>query len=172
MAGIFCTHPAQADPVLESVWDFGVPLDYPVDGLVLAPDGYLWGFANYGGGLHKGAIFKVKPDGSDWRTVLSLTNNGLTNKGSVPQSRMILGNDGYMYGTTSAGGGLNGGTIFRISIDGKLTTLAELIDAGHRTFQSPLAISPYMETWFRAMTETFMEQRCKAASTMTERYFE
>ena len=53
--------------------------------------------------------------------------NVLTN-GAVP-NQLVRGSDGYFYGTT-ANGGTNGsyGTVFKISIDGVLTSLYSFTD--------------------------------------------
>jgi uncharacterized repeat protein (TIGR03803 family) len=45
-----------------------------------------------------------------------------TNDGAVPTG-LVQGNDGYLYGTTAWGGTTGGGTVFRISTNGVLTTL-------------------------------------------------
>lgn len=56
-----------------------------------------------------------------------LVNFDLTN-GSVPQASLVQGVDGSLYGTTwgggaNAGGGYNGGTVFKMTPTGTLTTL-------------------------------------------------
>jgi uncharacterized repeat protein (TIGR03803 family) len=43
--------------------------------------------------------------------------------GSNPRSALIQASDGSLYGTTSAGGANNGGTVFKITPSGTLTTL-------------------------------------------------
>src|SRR5215470_7436361 len=84
--------------------------------MVQATDGYLWGAAMNGGDYNCGAIFKVKPDGTDWQTVVSFSGTGGQNRGNSPASGLIRGLDGNFYGTTAyggTGGGASGnGTIF------------------------------------------------------------
>ena len=48
---------------------------------------------------------------------------GVFTNGAYPAAALVLGSDGYFYGT--AGGGTNGGngTVFKISTNGALTTL-------------------------------------------------
>ena len=43
--------------------------------------------------------------------------------GSTSESALIVGRDGNFYGTTSSGGANNKGTVFRLTTEGKLTTL-------------------------------------------------
>lgn len=43
--------------------------------------------------------------------------------GGYPEAGLIIGSDGYFYGTTSAGGSAGDGTVFKISSGGALTTL-------------------------------------------------
>jgi uncharacterized repeat protein (TIGR03803 family) len=43
--------------------------------------------------------------------------------GSVPAASLVLGADGYLYGTAQYGGLNSGGTVFRISFNGSLSTL-------------------------------------------------
>jgi uncharacterized repeat protein (TIGR03803 family) len=45
------------------------------------------------------------------------------NDGANPQAALVQGNDGYFYGTTSAGGENGYGTVFKMSASGELTSL-------------------------------------------------
>ena len=50
--------------------------------------------------------------------------------GADPQTGLILGSDGYVYGTTSEGGANGNGTIFRMSREGGLATLRSFAEDG------------------------------------------
>jgi len=101
--------------------------------LVYATNGCVYGLDAAGGSNHFGTIFKLTP-GDAFTTVV--TFNGLN--GLDPET-LVQGMDGNLYGTTEFGGpDYNGsfpsgsGTIFKMTLDGVLTTLAsrfELADA-------------------------------------------
>ena len=76
--------------------------------------GYLYGTARAGGDNNFGAIFKVKTDGTDYNALYSFA----TNTGTVPQSGVLLGSNGNLYGVTQEGGSALQGTIFSIDPDG------------------------------------------------------
>jgi uncharacterized repeat protein (TIGR03803 family) len=107
-----------------------------------ATDGYLWGTATNGGDYNCGAIFKVKPDGTDWQTVVSFSGTGGPNRGNIPASGLIRGIDGNFYGTTAyggTGGGASGfGTLFMITPAGVLTTLHDFTGSGAGTGATPM----------------------------------
>jgi uncharacterized repeat protein (TIGR03803 family) len=63
-----------------------------------------------GGAANLGTVFAVKADGSE--TVLHSFSGG--NDGASPVSDLIADSSGALFGTTSAGGAANAGTVFRI----------------------------------------------------------
>jgi uncharacterized repeat protein (TIGR03803 family) len=96
----------------------------PASGLIQATDGKLYGTTYIGGSNTTcnngcGTLFKISLKGS----LTTVYNFDLTH-GANPNSAMVEGSDGNLYGTTY-GGGTNGGwgTIFRLSANGTLTTL-------------------------------------------------
>ncbi len=94
----------------------------PIAGVAAGPDGYLYGTTSAGGTRGYGTVFKVSPNGT-LRTLANFT--GGTN-GQSPQGALVRGTDGKFYGTTNSGGANGLGTVFSISPDGVLTTLASL----------------------------------------------
>ncbi len=97
----------------------------PYAGLTLGNDGNLYGTTYYGGDANRyGSVFMVTTNGA--LTNLALFNNS---NGARPRSRLTLGSDGNLYGTTEAGGNtsLNGGygygTVFKVATNGVLTSL-------------------------------------------------
>ncbi len=97
----------------------------PLAGLLLANDGFLYGTTlyggyNYGGGRYGyGTVFKITIDG----TLTTLHSFDCSTDGCFPIAPLIQASDGNLYGTTSEGGAGDGGTVFRITPQGTLTTL-------------------------------------------------
>jgi uncharacterized repeat protein (TIGR03803 family) len=50
-------------------------------------------------------------------------------EGSYPSGSLVLGATGLFYGTTSAGGTNNAGTIFKVTTTGTLTVMRQLLPA-------------------------------------------
>jgi uncharacterized repeat protein (TIGR03803 family) len=98
----------------------------PGAALVQATDGNFYGTAG-GGANHCGLIFKITPSGK-----LTTVHHFDATDGFDP-GRLTLGNDGNIYGTTTYGGAVGtscyysagGGTVFKITPNGVLTTLYE-----------------------------------------------
>ena len=101
----------------------------PLAGLMQAADGNYYGTTTYGGGNAGGTVFKITPAGklTTLYQFCNLTNsNGYCLDGGAPMSALVQTSNGDFYGTTYNGGtGLDnsGGTIFKLSAAGKLTTL-------------------------------------------------
>ncbi len=93
----------------------------PWAGLVLAANGSFYGTANRGGSsTYTGTLFKMTPDG----TLTTLVRFNRTTNGEYPTTGLVQADNGSLYGTTPQGGAYPyGGTIFKLTLAGALTTL-------------------------------------------------
>ncbi len=119
--------------VLTTLVNFGASNgDQPEGALLQGSDGNFYGTTFAGGTSSCGTVFQMTPAG----VLTTLVNFSSTNgAGYFPAAGLIQGTDGNLYGTTSAGGSSNGGTIFKVTTSGALTTLASFSGNGI----SPLA---------------------------------
>lgn len=106
----FCAQPNCADGA------------FPSSSLVQASNGSFYGVtppnATFGS---QGTIFQITPAGA-FKTLYTFCSQPACTDGSYPDGPLIQATDGNLYGVTL--GGANGyGTIFRITLAGKLTTL-------------------------------------------------
>jgi len=90
-------------------------------------DGNLYGTTEYGGanctdGLGCGTLFKMTPAGT-LTTLYDFCSQTNCVDGANPVGALVQAADTNLYGTTTAGGKNNGGTIFKISPKGNLTIL-------------------------------------------------
>jgi uncharacterized repeat protein (TIGR03803 family) len=92
--------------------------------LIEARDGNLYGATQDGGSAGQGTIFRMTPGGTF--TVMH-TFAGMPD-GSLPVPELVEASDGYLYGTTAGGGAADRGTVFKISLEGALTTLHSFTD--------------------------------------------
>jgi uncharacterized repeat protein (TIGR03803 family) len=108
----------------------------PYAGVIQAGDGNLYGTTAYGGQYGNGTIFKITTNGA-LTTLYSFTGG---NDGNSPVAALIQASDGNLYGTTAYGGGAYGGdgTVFQITTNGALTTLAWFNGANGANPQAPL----------------------------------
>jgi uncharacterized repeat protein (TIGR03803 family) len=111
----------------------------PKAGLLQGSDGLLYGSTRLGLqtiAFTTGTLYRVGYDGTGYTTlhsfgVYSVTNvngNPINADGAYPETPMIEGSDGYLYGTTRAGGSFGTGVIFRMKRDG--TDFAKLHEFG------------------------------------------
>jgi uncharacterized repeat protein (TIGR03803 family) len=133
--------------VFSNLYSFGTLQDlsfHTLDGampyaaLALGPDGNLYGTTSGGGSNFNsfdegfGTVFRITPGGSltglySFGAIQDTNYNGLD--GAIPRAGLTVGSDGDLYGTTSEGGtniymtGRGFGTVFKITTDGKLTSL-------------------------------------------------
>ena len=97
------------------------------------------------------------------QTLTTLANFNGAN-GANPQSTLIQGIDGNLYGTTlnggancSSGGGC--GTVFKVTLGGTLTTLHSFCTGGERTARTALTLG---QGWCKAAMGAFTGQPLEA----------
>jgi uncharacterized repeat protein (TIGR03803 family) len=90
--------------------------------LVLSTDGNFYGTTSIGGANSSGTVFKITPQGALTTLHTFCSQTGCAD-GANPYAALVQGPDGNFYGTTSFGGPNFGGTVFKITPQGALTTL-------------------------------------------------
>lgn len=97
----------------------------PKSNLIQASDGNFYGTTSTGGPNSYGTLFKITPGGN-----YSILHNFVSStEGAAPVGGLIQAKDGYLYGMTSGGGGNNGGTIYRVKLNGDFTVLKSFVFA-------------------------------------------
>jgi uncharacterized repeat protein (TIGR03803 family) len=115
----------------------------PVAGLVEGIDGNFYGTTLSGGANGFGTVFKITPAGVLTTLHSFCAETGCTD-GQSPFAGLIQATDGNFYGTTTSGGnmycyyGAQGGTIFKVTPGGRLTTLHSFCYSEGRGPESPL----------------------------------
>jgi uncharacterized repeat protein (TIGR03803 family) len=94
----------------------------PIAGLVRGADGNFYGTNPSGGANNEGTVFKITPGGA-LTTLYSFCAQTGCADGQIPYAGLVQGADGDFYGTTEVGGTNGNGTVFKITPEGKLTTL-------------------------------------------------
>ena len=93
---------------------------YPHAGLVQGADGNFYGTTAGGGTYGDGTVFRMTANG----TLITLASFNYSVNGGSPYAGLLQGTDGNFYGTTEDGGTYGDGTVFRMTTNGTLTTLA------------------------------------------------
>ncbi len=99
-------------------------------GLLLGPDGNFYGTTINGGARDPdcrlsygcGTVFQITPTGT-LTTLYSFCAHTGCADGGEPLAGVIQAGNGDLYGTTNRGGANGGGTVFKITPDGTLTSL-------------------------------------------------
>ena len=96
----------------------------PYSGLIQDAEGNLYGTTSGGGATDEGAVFKLDSSGHE-TLVYSFCPEGdaYCEDGIGPRAGLIEDAAGNLFGTTSAGGLLSGGTVFRVESTGQETVL-------------------------------------------------
>ena len=99
-------------------------------GLVQATDQNFYGVTEYGGAHNNaGTVFKME-SGGHLTTLYSFCSLMGCLDGQTPEAALIQASNGLLYGTTAYGGAHLGGTVFKISLGGTLTTLYNFCQQG------------------------------------------
>jgi uncharacterized repeat protein (TIGR03803 family) len=95
-------------------WGFGLENNGvgPYGGVLIQKDGFLYGTTSRGGDGDAGTVFQVKVSGMKFPKVIHAFTGS---DGASPQSALVLGKNGAIYGTTVDGGAANIGTVFRLA---------------------------------------------------------
>src|ERR1039458_468860 len=110
----------------------------PCGNLVQGKDGGLYGTTQYGGAYGFGTVFKITTNGLFGR-LYSFTG---VNDGACPRAGLVQGGDGDLYGTTySDSSGAGFGTVFKITSNGTLTTLASFNNSNGANPNSTLVLA-------------------------------
>jgi uncharacterized repeat protein (TIGR03803 family) len=107
--------------VLKTIYSFmgGADGATPAATLTLGPDGAFYGVCEEGGVNQYGTVFRITTSG----LLTPLHSFNGTNDGGSPESPLVLGTDGKLYGTTGTGGDNYYGTVFQITTNGTFQTL-------------------------------------------------
>jgi uncharacterized repeat protein (TIGR03803 family) len=92
----------------------------PISTLIMDGDGNLYGTTNGGGAQNSGAVFELTPNGGGYNESVLYSFQGGTD-GKNPQAALLRDEVGNLYGTTTAGGSANSGTLFELKPAGNGT---------------------------------------------------
>ncbi|HEV2474001.1 MAG TPA: choice-of-anchor tandem repeat GloVer-containing protein, partial [Chthonomonadales bacterium] len=91
----------------------------PLSGLAEGSDGAYYGTCMFGGAYDYGTVFRITPAGA-FSVVYSFQGGA---DGAMPAAPVVQGSDGNLYGTCSAAGLYQSGTIFKLNLTGFLVPL-------------------------------------------------
>jgi len=115
---------------IETVYQFAITqAANPVGGLLLGSDGLLYGVTSSGPLTEvntAGTVYRIAPDGSGFTIIhrfkgFSTVNQAgapINEDGANPETELVEGSDGRLYGVSRTGGPNGTGVVFRVSRDG------------------------------------------------------
>ena len=127
---VFRLVPSPAGYVATIAYSFaGWPTDgaWPMNaGLVVDKTGAIYGTTSSGGFTNSGIAFKLTPTAGGYQETILHSFQGSPNDGSTPQAPLIADSNGTLFGTTSAGGSGDRGTVFALRPAGSNYTMSVL----------------------------------------------
>jgi len=121
-----CAHAQSSQSTIKQLFAFSCdsstnacPQGKDASSLIQSADGNFYGTTEYGGSTQaNGTLFKLTPTGL-LTTIYTFVGSA---DGAGPTS-LVEGNDGFLYGTTNAGGANDQGVVFRLSKAGTIQLL-------------------------------------------------
>jgi uncharacterized repeat protein (TIGR03803 family) len=117
---MFGAAPAHAEYDRVHIFNRYTGESYPTAGLTLGVDGNFYGVTTDGGPAGAGTLFRVTPQGR-YTTLHGFS--GQDGGPSTPQTALVSGPDGRLYGASRYGGPSGEGTLFAATLDGQVTVL-------------------------------------------------
>ncbi|MBX2963124.1 MAG: T9SS type A sorting domain-containing protein [Cyclobacteriaceae bacterium] len=84
--------------------------------ILYGSDRHIYGMTSSGGTQSSGVIYRVNTNSDDFETIHEFAN--VVNGGAHPYTGLMEASDGKLYGTTTYGGQIGGGVIFKIDKNG------------------------------------------------------
>jgi len=103
--------------------------------IVEADDGILYGTTVAGGTNDGGTVFRISTNGNNYTLLRHFA--GSDGDGRSPAGQVIESADGSLYATTSRGGCMDNGTLFRLNKDGSGYTLLHVFTGGQTDGRTP-----------------------------------
>ena len=140
----------------------------PLAGVLEGSDGFLYSTTQHGGASDGGTVFRLAPDGTGFTLIASLA----CDDSCEPQSPLIQGRDGRLYGTTAAGGCRGGGTIFRLVVPDPTPTALEtsITAAPANPSPSPVALFRFTATDADSLFDCQLDNEAYVACTSPQIY--
>ena len=137
----------------------------PYGALVQARNGDFYGVTSDGGAYNQGTVFRITPGGT-LTTLWNFCALGLSvcPDGATPRGGLVQLPNGDFYGTTYRGGVNGGGTVFKVTPSGALTTLYSFSESDG---QSPTALIRAANGDFYGTTVTGGSYGCGVVFKMT-----
>jgi uncharacterized repeat protein (TIGR03803 family) len=87
---------------------------YPLGGVIVGPDGDVYGTTSTGGQHGAGTVFRLAPGADGWTETLLHSFAGRRDGGG-PMAGVLLGHSGKLYGTAYSGGAHGVGVVFELA---------------------------------------------------------